>query len=330
MAVEQQIVALNLQLGEANSQIGLMAIALDTLRNESSVAIQELRRMLAQASPVGGGIQKKEKEVSFINVKVFEGGKFNGGSKESLKTWAKKIKIFLNSQHRGMRRALELAEEAANKVNIADLGITDREFATVANEKLHDFLTTYTAEEALQVVEPYGGEGFEAWRQLKLRYTSSGGSTEIDRTVRLFSKKACKNMAELPAAIDALDKELKRDEEVSGHRLPDHTKIALLVRLFPEKDEKELKHRWIHNQKDFQRARTDILAVAVAERLEILNRGVKAMEVDSLGENMTATGSEDQDSWTTKEWLEWTQEDEQIDYMVKGKGKSKGKGKGGK
>ena len=51
-------------------------------------------------------------------------------------------------------------------------------------------------------------------------------------------------MAELPAAIDALDKELKRDEEVSGHPLPDHTKIALLVRLFPEKDEKELKHRW--------------------------------------------------------------------------------------
>ena len=192
MAVEQQIVALNLQLGEANSQIGLMAIALDTLRNESSVAIQELRRMLAQASPVGGGIQKKEKEVSFINVKVFEGGKFNGGSKESLKTWAKKIRIFLNSQHRGMRRALEFAEEAANKVNIADLGITDREFATDANEKLHDFLMTHTAEEGLQVVEPYGGEGFEAWRQLKLRYTSSGGSTEIDRTVRLFSKRHAK------------------------------------------------------------------------------------------------------------------------------------------
>ena len=61
MAVEQQIVALNLQLGEANSQIGLMAVALDTLRNESSVAIQELRRMLAQATPAGGGAQKNAK-----------------------------------------------------------------------------------------------------------------------------------------------------------------------------------------------------------------------------------------------------------------------------
>ena len=72
MAVEQQIVALNLQLGEANSQIGLMAVALDNLRNESSVAIQELRRMLAQASPVGGGGAKKSKDIAFVNVKFFE------------------------------------------------------------------------------------------------------------------------------------------------------------------------------------------------------------------------------------------------------------------
>ena len=99
MAVEQQIIALTVQLKEANAQIGLMATALDTLRNESSGAIQDLRRMLAQASPAGGGGHKKDKEISFINVKVFEGGKFNGGTKESLKTWAKKIKIFLNSQH---------------------------------------------------------------------------------------------------------------------------------------------------------------------------------------------------------------------------------------
>ena len=80
MAVEQQIVALNLQLGEANSQIGLMAVALDNLRNESSVAIQELRRLLAQASPVGGGGPKKNKDIAFVNVKFFEGGKFIGST----------------------------------------------------------------------------------------------------------------------------------------------------------------------------------------------------------------------------------------------------------
>ena len=236
MAVEQQIIALNTQLQESNAQIGLMANALDNLRGESSRAIQELRQMLAQASQGGGQSAKKEKEISFISLKVFDGGKFSGSTKESLKAWSKKTKIFLNAQHRGMRKALELAEDAVTKVDAADLGF-DRDFAENANEKLHDFLMTYTSEEALQVVEPFSGEGFEAWRQLKLRFTSTGGTTEVDRVGRMFTRKACKTMADLPAAIDWLDKELKRDEELTRFRQPDHTKIALLVRLFPEKDE---------------------------------------------------------------------------------------------
>ena len=100
MAVEQQILKFNVQLSEANSQIGLMAIALDTLRNESSGAIQELRRMLTQASPAGGVSSKKEKEICLININVFGNGKFSGGTKEPFNSWAKHIKIFLNSQHR--------------------------------------------------------------------------------------------------------------------------------------------------------------------------------------------------------------------------------------
>ena len=72
MAVEQQIIALNAQLAEANSQIGLMAVALDTLRQESGTAIRELHRLLAEAKPVEG----KAKSVNYLNIKVFEGGKY--------------------------------------------------------------------------------------------------------------------------------------------------------------------------------------------------------------------------------------------------------------
>ena len=101
--------------------------------------------------------------------------------------------------------------------------------------------------------------------RLKRRYAPIRAATQIDRTMRVVSKKACKSMVDLLAAIDLLNKELRQDEEASGHKLPDHTKIALLVRLFPER---ERKHRWIHNQKDFQVARANVLAVAVTERLE--------------------------------------------------------------
>ena len=41
-------------------------------------------------------------------------------------------------------------------------------------------------------------------------------------------------MTELPAAIDLFDKELRHDEETSGYKMPDHTKIAFLVNFFVE------------------------------------------------------------------------------------------------
>ena len=315
MAVEQQITALNMQLAESNSQIGAMALALDTLRNESANAIQELRRLLLTAQTANA---KPPKDLNFINAKVFEGGKFAGGPKESFKAWAKKVRIYFNAQHHGMRQALELSEDATSKVDIADLKLANWNFAAEANEKLHDFLMTFTAEEALLVVEPFGGDGFEAWRHLKLRFKPAGGATEIDRMMRMFNKKAVKNIAELPAAIDALDRELKRDEEMSGHKLPDHMKIALLVRLVAEKDERELKHPLVHNQKSFEQVRADILGVAVTERLEIQGRGVK--EMDAL-EGSNDQEKQEQEAWTTKEWIEWTQaaeHEEELGYMGKG------------
>ena len=159
------------------------------------------------------------------------------------------MKIYINSQKRGFRQTLKLAEESVTKVQLQDLKFLDWETAIEVNEQFYDFLMTFTADEALRVIEPFANEGFEAWRQLKLRYILSGGRTEVDRTMRLFCSKACRNMTELPAAIDLLDKELKHDEETSGHRQPDHTKIALLVQLFPEADQKELKHRYVRNQK---------------------------------------------------------------------------------
>ena len=102
--IEQSITALNLQLGEANAQIAFLSTALDTLRTESVAAVLDLRRQVATNAPASS----KPKNVQFINTKTFEGGKFAGGVKESFKAWAKKVKIFLNSQHRGMRQALEV------------------------------------------------------------------------------------------------------------------------------------------------------------------------------------------------------------------------------
>ena len=63
----------------------------------------------------------KAKDVNFINTKVFEGGKYTGGVKESFQTWAKKVKIYFDFQHCGARRALELSVDAITKAAVGDL-----------------------------------------------------------------------------------------------------------------------------------------------------------------------------------------------------------------
>ena len=69
-----------------------------------------------------------------------------------------------------MRQALELSEESDAKVQIGDLKLDSWQFAVEANEKMYDFLLTFTSEEAFKLVEQVSGDGFEAWRQLKRRY----------------------------------------------------------------------------------------------------------------------------------------------------------------
>ena len=65
------------------------------------------------------------------------------------KGWAKKVTIFCNSQHRGFRAALEKAEECTKQVEVGDLGIASWELAKDMDEKLYDFIVTFTSDEAL-------------------------------------------------------------------------------------------------------------------------------------------------------------------------------------
>ena len=49
-----------------------------------------------------------------------------------------------------------------SKVTWDVLKFTSLEFAFEADEQLYDFLLTFTTDDALRLIEPYVGEGFEA------------------------------------------------------------------------------------------------------------------------------------------------------------------------
>ena len=102
-------------------------------------------------------------------------------------------------------------------MEVGDLGIATWELATDMDEKLYNFIVTFTSDEALRAIEPYQGCGFEAWRRLKARYLSSGGRADIDRAVRMMTRKPVKSMADLPAALDLMERDLKHYEIAAGH-----------------------------------------------------------------------------------------------------------------
>ena len=154
MATVDQVMAFQLQLDGSAEQTRMLFLARDTLRQESSNAIAELRRLLAEEqqrnSRGGGNGGKFEKEFCFVNTKTFEGGKFSGAKTKNYKAWAKRAKVFCSAQCRGFRRAMETAEAQSTKPNIQGLKKAgDWNFAVEVNKKLSGFLATYTADEAL-------------------------------------------------------------------------------------------------------------------------------------------------------------------------------------
>ena len=313
-----------MQLASSAEQLQVVSNALDVLRHESGNAIQDLRRLLAEAR----NTTKGERVVNFVNVKSYEGGKFTGKIGE-YKPWSKRAKIFCNSQCRGFAAALERAEAQAGTVDLGLLGLTSNaETVRELDEKLYDFLVTYTAEEALENVERFPGSGFEAWRQLKARYSPTGGRADLDRSLRILLRKPCKSLSDLPAAIDHLERDLAHHDAMAGYKWPEQHKILLLVQMCLEALAQYLKITFVADQTDFQKVRDSILRYSNTERLADTYRGAKAMEIDNVNDDDGAGEEEIDQPWEDK-LAKVTQMLEDLNYMGKGKGK-KGNGKGKK
>ena len=272
-----EIAAVQMQLAASADQLQVVSDALDLLRRESVAAILELRRSLAEARYANRG----ERAINFVNVKSYEGGKFTGKVGD-YKPWAKRAKIFCNSQRRGFAAVLERAEEQPGTVELGRVGFSGNADPGELDEKLYDFLVTYTAEEALGNVERFPGSGFEAWRQVKARYSPGGGRADLDRSLRMLLRKQCKSLRDFPAAIDHLERDLAHHDATSGYKWPEQHKILLLVQLFPESVAQYVKITFVADQTDFQKVRDAVLRHSNTEKLADAYRGAKDMDVDNL------------------------------------------------
>ena len=213
----KQLAAINMALLSSQEQVATLYQAIDGVRKEASDAVLELRNGLAMeqarsaeladklqqwGGPAQGNVLPRGREMRLVNTKEFSGGNFAGAKNESFKIWSKRVRIFCNSQEAGFKKALEgieLNEEVELKTRVVN--DMQWEHAETANVKLSDFLSTYCADDALQILEAVPDRGFEARRKLKVRYNPSGGRFELDRMTLLLSRKQRPSLSELPPPL---------------------------------------------------------------------------------------------------------------------------------
>ena len=181
------------QLASANAQILYFSQMLESvradqerLRRESEAAFNSF-----ESRTQGRTAGTREREICFVNMKSFEGWKFAGGKAESFQAWAKRVRIFCDAPSSGMKKAMETAEASTREVDVRSLGLADPRLAEELDAKLHDFLSTYVAEEVPRIVRGIPGKGFEAWRQMKICYQPEDGLMHLFSTKGLFSRKTC-------------------------------------------------------------------------------------------------------------------------------------------
>ena len=206
-AIEQTVQQLTAELSQARSQIIELSQRQDdilrTARMEIQAAetrLQDVINRTSMAASSGGNNDSNRFDV--LDFKSVVPTAFHGKREESWKRWSRRFRTYCNARREGFRMALTWAEMQEFEINPSTIGRMGWEQAKAADSKLYDFLLMITWDDALVLVEQYGGMGFEAWRQLNKRYSPSGGQYEMDMMNALMNPTAARTLNDLPAAID--------------------------------------------------------------------------------------------------------------------------------
>ncbi len=346
--VQAEIAALQ-QRTHLSEQHGLrLAESLDKLRAESEDALRNahnkialletgrrdqeeaLRNAHSKIAMIETGRRDQdprgERGMQLVDVKTMQPVIFSGKLQESYKHWAKKVKAFCNARKPGFRQALEWAELESTAIDSDSLTALQWDAAEQANSKLYDLLIMLLIDDPLILVENHPNQGFEAWRALSRRYDPVGEQFTFDRMTSLLTRERCKDVGELPAAIERWTRDLTLYERKTGQTLPKEWRVPILFQMVPKANYTEVKSRWqLNADKDITKFAQELVVFANDLKHEqTRGRGPTPMDVDMLHNH----------EYTDEEWTDYIAEcHATVDWIGKGGGKgSKGKkgGKGGK
>ena len=277
-------------------QIAAMAIQIDTLRTGATRSHDDLRKHIAALADA-----PSRNKANLLGLKKWEPDHFSGLKSEDYRWWAKTVKHWADGRIDGMRDALDWAVKEEGTIDQGSRTLVNWEPIERANVMLYGFLCMACKGEALSIVEAHTKEGFEAWRKLAKRYDPKGGIMDVNRIQTMYKRKQCKHLEELPAAIDAIMKDLRYYDARGTGTFPDDLKMGLLLQVLPDSHKDYLETHYTMNKelnaRAFHTAVEEITAYANLKRVQaIRERGPASMDVDSTTWEETR--------YTAAEWAE--------------------------
>ena len=323
--IQQELVATQQRLSLSETHGQQLADALEKLRVETDRALKEMQTRMDEAVRVTGLAGRRE-EMNLVDIKTMQPFVFSGKATDSYKCWSKKVKAFCNARRDGFRQALEYCEHEAVRIDQAFINSMNWAPAFEANGRLYDFLVMILADDALVIAENHAGQGFEAWRSLCKRYDPTSEQFMFDRMTSLLARDRCKEIGDLPGAIEKWTRDMGLYEKKTGKTLEKEWRVPIIFQMIPSKYYSEVKARWqLSAEKDITKFSQELVTWANELRLDQprVGRGTAPMDVDE----MARLANED---YSQEQWDEWEHGAYEVDWVGKGKGKGFGKkGKGG-
>ena len=262
--MQAEIVALRERLVLSEQHGVRLAEALDVLRGETDEALRNANNKLVELEKYRGGQGFHSPEgMQLVDVKTMQPVIFSGKFQESYKHWAKKVKAFCNARKPGFRQALDWAELETNPIDADSMKMLNWDAAEHATGKLYDLLIMLLADDPLILVENHPNNGFEAWRALSRRYDPVGEQFTFDRMTSLLSRERCKDIGELPAAIERWMRDLTLYEKKTGQTLPMEWRVPIIFQMVPKANYTEVKSRWqLRTDKDITKFAQELVIFA--------------------------------------------------------------------
>ena len=217
--MQAQIGTMMAQMQSLTDQNVTVTRAFDAFR---AAATQEINNLKAQQAAPGGGVTRPDGNGlnKLIDVKDFKPTVFSGARDQDYKPWRKLFLTYANLQCPGFRGALEWVENRKTEIDDRAIAELNWPLSTEAGPKLWDFLSLMTKDDTQMIVESVKGRGFEAWRLIHERYAPKGGRHELSKMTQVFKRKQCKNIDELPRAVDDLEKDIRSYNKATGFSFP--------------------------------------------------------------------------------------------------------------